>query len=237
MPVIQSVDGDNTMAEFYHCAAFYVNKSNVHFKGLRFVGNPNSGVHFYYPINRLDETLDGLEVSQCLFTSDMNFAPIQAGVWAYGAGIKVDHCIFSNCRNALVAIKSIRKFSLTHCIVSGALEAAIWFGAYLEPFTVRDNIITNCAYFLVGDENATPAYSFGHLLLSGNQNYLGYHDKVGNLFPLDDHNVRETDLRRSGKVRFVKVEDYSIPRDQFNLTSDSDGRDLGAGLFASAGVQ
>ena len=94
MPVIQSVSPDNSTTQFVHAVGFLVAKNNVSFRGLKFLGNANPSVRYYYPITREDETSKGLEISQCYFIGEKNSAPIQGAVWAHGAGTKIDHCIF-----------------------------------------------------------------------------------------------------------------------------------------------
>ena len=141
----------------------------VNLNSLEGFSKPNPNVEYYYPITRENEGLNGLEVSQCYFIGEGNSAPVQSAIWAHGGGIRVDHCIFYGCKNALVLIKSIRDFSMTHSIVSGAYEAAVWYGPYLSPFVFRDNIVTGCNYFWVRPENTQPGYTFSHSLLTNNE--------------------------------------------------------------------
>jgi hypothetical protein len=83
-----------------------------------------------------------LTISQCYFIGEKNSSPVQGAIWAHGAGIHVDHCIFFGCRNALILIRSIEGFSLTNSIIVGAYEAAVWFGQFKSPVILRDNIVT-----------------------------------------------------------------------------------------------
>jgi hypothetical protein len=230
MPVIQSVSNDNSTTQFPHSVGLLVAKDNVHIKGLKFVGNANPNVRWYYPITREGEALRGLEISQCYFIGEKNSSPIQSGIWAHGAGIKVDHSVFYGCKNALVLIKAIRDFSMTHSIVSGAYESAIWYGPYLGPFVFRDNIITGCNYVWVRPENTQPEYVFAHSLFTNNTHYLGYHEH-DKLHPVATEHLTESDVRKSGNVLLVEVRTEGLPHDYLNLSPESDGQDIGAGIF------
>jgi hypothetical protein len=230
MPVIQSVSSNNSVKQFPHCAGFVASKNNVHFKGLKFVGNANPEVAYYYPISRENETLDGLEVSQCYFIGEKNSDPIQGAIWAHGAGTHVDHCIFYDCKNALLLFNSIKDFSVTNSIIYGAYEAAVWFGPFNAPIVFRDNIVTHCNYFWVRAENSQPVYTFSNSLITGNDQYMGYYTNSG-LVPAAKNSNVETGVRRSGKVLLSEVKTEGLPQDYLNLSPRSDGKDIPAGIF------
>jgi len=69
-PVIQSVSADNIKTYFGHCAGFDVLRNSVTFKGLKFLGNANPGVWYYYPIERDSAKLKNVVVSQCYFIGE-----------------------------------------------------------------------------------------------------------------------------------------------------------------------
>jgi hypothetical protein len=230
-PVIQSVSTNNSDVQFTHCVGFLVDKNNVSFKGLKFVGNASPDVAYYYPITRENANLNGLEVSQCYFIGERNSTRLQSGLWTHGAGIHIDHCVFYNCRNAMVLIKSIKDFSLTNSIIDGAYESAIWYGASDAPFTFRNNIITNCSFFWVRPENTQPAYTFSNSLITNNSGYMGFITNHG-LVPATKSNLTEKGIRKRGKISLVQIEtDKEQPRNYLNLSPASDGRDLRAGIF------
>lgn len=231
MPVIESVSNENSLTQFPHCVGLLVARNNVHFKGLKFIGNANPGVPYYYPITREDQSLTGLEASQCYFIGERNSAPVQSGIWAHGAGIVVDRCIFYGCKNALVLIKGIQSFSMTKSIVFGAYEAAIWYGPYLGPFVFRDNIVTKCNYVLVHAKGTQPPYAFSHSVFVEDNHYMGYFDYNDELHPAAADNITETDIRRTGHVVLVEAGTNGLPHDYLNLAPESDGRDTAAGIF------
>ena len=168
MPVIQCVADSNRKGKLPHASiAFQVERNNVTIKGLKFDGNPNPASQFYYAIERRDSTLTDLKVSQCYFIGEKNSAPMQGGVFAHGAGITVDHCIFYGAKNAVLVFKGLKDFSLTHSIIYGAYEGAVWYGYGQSsdmPFTFHDNIIANGNYVWIGYKGVHPNYNSAILL-------------------------------------------------------------------------
>jgi len=230
MPVIQSVSPNNSNVQFTHAVCFLVDKNNVSFKGLKFVGNASPDAAYYYPITRENENLNGLEVSQCYFIGEKNSTRLQSGLWAHGAGIHVDHCIFYNCRNAMVLIKGIKDLSITNSIIYGAYESGIWFGASTEPFVFSNNIVTHCNFFWVRPKDTQPAYAFSNSLITENDNYMGY--IAGDLISADKSNLKETGIRKKGTVKLVEIRtDRDQPHNYLNPVPGSDGSDLNAGIF------
>jgi hypothetical protein len=230
MPVIQSVSANNSKVQFTHAVCFLVDKNNVCFKGLKFVGNASPDVAYYYPITRENQNLDGLEVSQCYFVGEKNSTRLQSGLWTHGAGIHVDHCIFYNCRNAMVLIKGIKDLSITNSIIYGAYESGIWFGASTAPFVFSNNIVTHCNFFWVRPKDTQPAYTFSNSLITENDNYMGY--IADDLIPAPKSNLKEIAIKKKGTVKLVEIKtDRDQPRDYLNLVAGSAGSDLHAGIF------
>ncbi|WP_460958316.1 hypothetical protein [Spirosoma litoris] len=230
MPVIQSVSADNSTRQFAHAIGFLVAKNNVSFKGLKFLGNANPTVRYYYPITREEETLQGLEVSQCYFIGEKNSAPIQGAIWAHGGGTHVDHTIFYGCKNALLLFKSIKNFSLTNSIISGSYEAAVWFGPYDSEFVFRNNIVTNCEYFWLRAENTTPSYRFSNSVIAGNAHYMGFFGSKGAV-EANSTNQIEQGVKKTGTILLSEVKTNGLPTDYLNLLPQSAGYDLKAGIF------
>jgi hypothetical protein len=230
MPVIQSVSPNNSNVQFTHAVCFLVAKNNVSFKGLKFVGNASPDVAYYYPITRENENLNGLEVSQCYFIGEKNSTRLQSGLWTHGAGIHVDHCIFYNCRNAMVLIKGIKELSVTNSIIYGAYESAIWFGASTAPFVFNNNIVTHCNFFWVRPKDTQPAYTFSNSLITENDNYMGY--IAGDLIPAAKSNIKEIGIRKNGTVKLIEIKtDQNEPHNYLNPVPGSAGSDIPAGIF------
>ena len=235
IPVIGSISPDNSTYEFPHCELFFIGQSNVTIKGVKFIGNPNNQVRNYYPIRRENKTLTGLNVSQCFFIGEANSAPIQSSFWASGSGIHVDHCIFHDSKIAFVLGNSVNDFSLTHSIIDGAYNTAIWYGfaGTLPKFLFKNNVITNCYFVMVYPvENGQPNYTFSDSYISGNKNYLGNYPKAQDRFFAEPNkHIKEVNIHKKEAVKFIAVEDDGIAKDNLNLTKTSPGNVTGAGIF------
>ncbi len=230
MPVIQSVSPNNSIAQFSHSVGFLVSRHNVHFRGLKFLGNTNPDVMYYYPITRENESYRGLTVSQCLFVGEKNSAPIQGAIWAHGAGTHVDHSIFYGCKNAFILLKAIKDFSLTHSIIYGAYEAAAWYGATDSEITFRNNIVSGCNFFWLRPENTTPTYTFSNSLIANNKHYMGMFTGKGPVEATQNAH-KEVGIKKTGNVQLREVETAGMPKDYLNPIPGSDGNELKAGLF------
>ena len=230
MPVIQSISRDNSTVQFVHSAGILAAKNNVSFKGLKFTGNANTTVRYYYPVTRENEALKGLEISQCYFIGEKNSGPIQGAIWAHGGDIVVDHCIFYGCKNALLLFKSISGLSVTNSIIYGCYESAVWFGPFNSEFTFRNNIVSHCNFFWVRPENTQPAYKFTNSLITENAEFMGYYGSKG-LVPADKNSHFETSVKKTGKVLLSEVKTEGLPKDYLNLIEGSDGKEISAGIF------
>ncbi len=230
MPVIQSVSPDNSTTQFVHAVGFLVAKNNVRLRGLKFLGNANPTVRYYYPITRENENLNGLEISQCYFIGERNSAPIQGAVWVHGASTRIDHCIFYECKNALLFFKSIRDFSITYSIIDGAYEAAAWYAGTGNDFEFRNNIVTNCNYFWLRAADTFPTYTFSNSIITGVHEYMGHWGKDG-LIPASKNSHVETNIKKTGKIMLSEVRTEGLPKDYLNLLPQSDGNELKAGIF------
>ena len=230
MPVISSVSGDNVTTQFKHATGMLVSKNNVHIKGLKFLGNANPAVKYYYPVNRDSAGFSGLEISQCYFIGDKNGAVIQGAIWVQGPDVKVDHCIFYGCKNALLLFKSIKDFSFTHSIIYGAYESAAWFGPVEGEFIFHNNVITDCNFFWCRGENTYPTYMYSNSIITNVKNYMGFYSRNG-LIPADKNSHVEKGIKRSAKLMVSEVTKEGVPKDYLHLTPQSDGYDLKAGIF------
>ena len=235
-PVIQSVSADNITTYFTHCAGFDVLRNNVSFKGLKFLGNANPTVEYYYPIERDSAKLKNVVVSQCYFIGEKNSAPIQGAVYMEGAdGVHVDHCVFYGCKNALLLFFSASNFSLTHSVIYGCYEAGVWYGIKTEPdaaFTFNNNVFSHCNYFWASAKGGDhPLYRFNNSLISGNTYYLGIHNNGGLSLLKEKGTHTENGIRKTGEVILVHTTAEGTPRDYLQLAPNSAGSDIDAGIF------
>nr|WP_295925534.1 hypothetical protein [uncultured Dyadobacter sp.] len=233
MPVIQSVSAVNSTTQFRHAVGFLVNADHVRIRGLKFTGNANPDVQYYYPVSRKDSTLTGLDVSQCYFVGERNAAPIQGSIWAQGAGIHVDHCIFYGTKNALLLFMAIKDFSLKNSVIVGAYESAVWFGAFKEDFVFENNIVSNSSYLWLRPEKTYPKYHFKNCLFTAMQHEMGYYTKDGAV-PSDRNAHTEDQVIRSGQLLLSEVKVNGLPQDYLNPLPTSAGRNLNAGIFKKA---
>jgi hypothetical protein len=233
MPVIQCVADSNRTGKLLHASiAFQIERNNVSIQGLKFTGNPNPASEYYYAIERRDSTLTGLEVSQCYFIGDRNSAPMQGGIFAQGANIGVDHCIFYGLKNAVLVFLGLKDFSLTHSIIYGAYEGAFWYGygqSSVMPFTFSDNIVADGNYFFVGYRSKHTNYKFSNSLIAGNKAYMGFNEEE--VMPDQLNKPVEDHVLKSGKVDLVQITLKGIPANYLNLSPSSAGADIDAGIF------
>jgi len=229
MPVIQSVSGNNSGVQFPHSVGILVAADNVKFRGIKFTGNANPGVKYYYPIVKEDSLLKGLEVSQCFFAGDRYMAPIQAGVWAHGPNSSIDHCVFYNCKNALLFFKKVENFSVTNTIIYGSYEAAMWVWLLDGQFTFRNNIVADCEYFWTIPPAANPKTRFENsLFLNVNHNAGNWKDGV---IPASDASFVFEHVQRSKKEQVLKAAAAEESGNRAGLPSIPEAENMGAGLF------
>lgn len=235
MPVIESVSPNNDKKYFDHCAGIMAERANVSIRGLKFVGNANPAVEYYYPIIRDTLTLKNLDISQCYFIGDKYGSVMQGAIYAEGPGIHVDHCIFYGAKNAVLVFENISDFSITHTIIYGAYECAVWYGFKEadQPFVFSDNIVSHCSYFWAGSKDLDhSSYMFSHSLICENDHYVGTQNGQGGVADLPVKIAyKETAVRKTGMVKLVEVKTEGFPQKYLNLTPDSEGQDIGAGIF------
>jgi hypothetical protein len=235
MPVIQSVSPNNTFKYFPKCAGIEVDRENVAIRGLKFVGNANPAADYYYPIEKDSPLIKNLSISQCLFVGEKNGMPVQGAIYAEGPGLHVDHCIFYNCKNAVLTFDHTQDFAITHSIIYGAYEAGVWY-SYTDqpevPFIFSHNIVSHSHFFWASVKGDHPTYAFDHSLICENEHYIGFQNGQGGVMEADRNtNYQETGIRKSGKVLLTEVKTEGLPHDYLNLAPGSDGKELDAGIF------
>ncbi len=242
-PVIQSVAYDNASLYFSHCVGIQVGVSHVSIKGLKFLGNSNLQVKFYYPISREYYELVDLEISQCYFIGEKFGMPIQGAIYSGGLDLNVDHCIFYNCKNAYLhfafqnAIKTTENSkgsSLTHSIIFGAYETAIWTGDPVQSFTFCNNVISDCKRFWVKYDTDKASYLLENSVVSNCDyfvNIQSIYQSFKGIKPNKDALVKENNIIKKGKVQLYTKFDERLPVNYLHLTENSVGNKLNAGVF------
>ncbi|MBX2870556.1 MAG: right-handed parallel beta-helix repeat-containing protein [Saprospiraceae bacterium] len=232
MPVIQSISGINSTTQFPHATGILVASNHVTIQGLKFLGNANPQVDYYYPISKEDPDLSDMVISQCYFIGDKESAKIQGGIWAHGRENVVSHCIFYECRNGVLFFYNVDRFVIEHSIIYGAYESAFWFGPQDYPFTFTNNIIANNANFLVGPEDLEYSASFSNSIIANNEGYVGYWSRAEQkIKQISSPNITLDNTLRSGEIQLITNYSVKLTKEHLQLTPGSQGRKLHAGIF------
>lgn len=231
MPVIQSVSGNNSDTQFPHAAGLYIASDNVRIRGIKFGGNANPKVPYYYPINMMNSKLKGLTVSQCYFIGNRNSAAIQGGIWVQGQDVHISHCVFKECRNAILVFLNSSECSITHNIITDSYESAFWIDANGNSFNFNNNVISNCRYFWV-DVFGGEKYQLSDCIISENDHYLGkWSMEINDLEESEEHIFTEEHIVKKGVIAQVMRTNAQIPKNHLHLSPESVGYDLNAGIF------
>ncbi|MFZ2338405.1 MAG: hypothetical protein WAW07_01630 [Bacteroidales bacterium] len=218
-----------------------VETSYVTIQGLRILGTPvherpqEGMVKRNYPIVREGRNLDDLRITQCLFVGDEYVIPNHLGVLASGQGIVVDHCVFYQCKDAVVfwfSDKPAERCEMHHNLMIDNYGAAVWSWTVADDFRFYNNVVSNNNVFWeVGrDENRT--YTITNSLVVG---YNSLVNKGGGAFgygePTDPKRLKygnDVIIKKEGSLQ---IEKDQTKRNYLHLTQGTLGADLGAGLF------
>jgi len=149
MPVILSSCPNNDMTGFPHSVGFKIQRNNVMFSGIKFLGNTNPEVLWYYPISRKDSLLMNLTVKQCIFIGNENSLPIQAGTYCFGSHVNIENNVFNGCRNASLFFNKAEYSSFNNNIVLKADESVVWIGRLNGQFTMTNNLISDSNFGII----------------------------------------------------------------------------------------
>ncbi|MFC1593298.1 right-handed parallel beta-helix repeat-containing protein, partial [Candidatus Neomarinimicrobiota bacterium] len=213
MPEIMSTSAASKNFGFDCSIGIDIKVNHTTIRGLKFIGNTNPDVSYYYAIGRSGKNLKDLEVTQCVFVGDSNKMPIQSGILAHGNQIKVTHCIFYNCKNSVVYYfanenKNIERYGseMSNCIIYGAYESGIWTASPDKNFIFRQNIITNCKYAWVHNIDNKTKYTLEDCVITNNENYITSLD--GEKWEFSQSNIIYSVKTVNGLV---------VPRDYLNV--------------------
>lgn len=228
MPVVVSSSTNNSETQFDHSTGFLVASSFVEFRGIKFYGNSNPLVNYYYPITRENPNLKNLVVSQCVFIGEKNSSIIQGGIWAQGADISINHNVFYQCRNAVLLFQNINNTVISNNIIYGAYESAFWMGDD-KNLIFEDNIVSNCDYFWTGNPDSKIEFKISNSIISDNQHYSGNWGDSG----IKENKVKfiETNINKTNRIFLVGRNSEIIPQMHLHIMPDSINPDLHAGIF------
>jgi hypothetical protein len=216
-----------------------VEESHVTIRGIKFHGYPRANSR-YFPIARFNKAKIDLRVEQCMFVADPNAAHIQVGVIAHGNQVQVDHCVFYNARNAVVfwqdagdGIKSGN--ALTHSIIDGAGQCAVWTAWPDRGFTFKSNIVTRSKHVWIKNAANTADYLMEDSIIVGNELETGV--AYGDSVRPEAFGLRKIRVVESGEVTLQLVDnlDQPLPHNYLHVLPGSIGHEMNVGLFRERG--
>jgi len=205
--------------------------SHVTIRGLKFLGSPND---MYAPIERIDEGLIDLLVTQCLFVGDEDSFDIYCPVIATGHQFVVDHCIFHNCHASAVFWDgpegvSGRNNGMRYCIVDGGLISGVWTCQTAEDFEFHHNIVTETEYFWMRKSGDQQRYRLHDCIVTHNKYESGYGNASGPTGQTrQEVTFVEKNVVRAGDIVLVKDKKS---RNYLHPAPGTLGSHLGSGLF------
>ncbi|HRR56285.1 MAG TPA: hypothetical protein P5057_04915, partial [Acidobacteriota bacterium] len=131
-----------------------IETSHVSVQGLRILGlplveTPRAGLkRRLYAIARLQQQLEDLEVTQCLFAGNEVVAPIHVAVIAHGTKVNVHHCVFfGDIKDAVVYwTPDSTGHSMRNCFFHGMYGSTVWTSAVANDFDYRNNVVDGANY-------------------------------------------------------------------------------------------
>lgn len=223
MPTIQSISKNNSSTFFEHSVGFLIASNNVVFKGIRFLGNSNPQVKYYYPITKENKALKRLSVLQCMFIGDKESAKIQGGIWVHGPNTVIDHSIFYECRNAILLFDNVAGFRISNSIIYKSYESAFWLGPEDMEFEFYNNILLSNSNLLVG-RSADLKYSspFRESIISDNDTNgkVGYWSREkGTIVPITNPNIKMINITNDNSLGIVENEEAVLPKRHLHVTN------------------
>ena len=233
MPVIVSVSSNNSKTLFNHAVGFLIASNNVTIEGLKFLGNPNPAVAYYYPITKEDSTLADLEVTQCMFIGDKEASQIQGAIWAHGPNNRAEHNVFFECRNAMLFFDNVQGFSITHNIIARSYESAFWWTPKDVPFEFADNVIINNENVIVTSRSPDAAYTspLRSSVIANNQGFVGYWSREEKgVLPNPSPEIETIDVVKKGSFEIEENLDTVLKNSHLHLKPEAN-QGLKAGIF------
>ncbi|MGD9160747.1 MAG: hypothetical protein PVG39_20180 [Desulfobacteraceae bacterium] len=243
MPIITSQAKKGEIDTSYHfVVSFLVEESHVTFKGIKFSGYfyPNAK---YFPVARFNKTKTDLLVEQCMFVGETESSQVQVGVIAHGNKVMIDHRVFYKVRNTTVFFQDsgdgIKTGNgITNSIIYGANQA-VWTVSPDKDFKFENNIVSDCRYAWVKDDENAAKYYINNCLVVNNKYYQGIPGKERlNPAPFE---ISENNLIKKGSISLRLIDNDDRPRllgvddplsiDYMHIIPGTLGYDMGAGIF------
>jgi hypothetical protein len=218
-----------------------IETEHVTIQGLRVLGTPvverpiGGMVRRAYPIVREGLNLDDLRVTQCLFVGDEHVVPNHLGVLASGQGVVVDHCVFYQCKDAVVfwfSDKPAEHCEMHHNLMIDNYGAAVWSWTVADDFRFYNNVISNNNVFWEVGMNDNRNYNIQNSLIVG---YNSLVNKGGGAFGYGEPTAPKR-LKYGSDVIITKEGSLQIDKDPtshnyLHIKPGTLGANYGAGLF------
>jgi hypothetical protein len=218
-----------------------VETNHVTIQGLRILGTPvverpkEGMVKRNYPIVREGRNLDDLRVTQCLFAGDEQVIPNHLGVLASGQGIVVDHCVFYQCKDAVVfwfSEKPAERCEMHHNLMIDNYGAAVWSWTVAGDFKYYNNVVYNNNVFWEAGRDETRTYSIANSLVVG---YNSLVNKGGGAHgygeATDPKRLKYGDDVIIKKEGLLQIDMNQTHRNYLHVVPGTLGSEYGAGLF------
>ncbi len=218
-----------------------IETSYVTIQGLRVLGTPvherpkEGMVKRNYPIVREGRNLDDLRITQCLFVGDELVIPNHLGVLASGQGIVVDHCVFYQCKDAVVywfSDKPAERCEMHHNLMIDNYGAAVWSWTVADDFKFYNNVVSNNNVFWEAGRDENRTYTISNSIVVG---YNSLVNKGGGASgygePTDPKRLnygKDVIIKKDGSLQ---IEKDPTKRNFLHLIPGTLGSDMGAGLF------
>lgn len=170
-----------------------------------------------------------------MFVADFDASHIQVAVLAHGNGIRINHCVFKGVKNAVVYWMSDKKADkmgngMTNSIIIDS-KHAIWTAWKDKDFIFKNNIVANCKYFWIRNQNNSTLYPVEKCMVVNNTHYQGVPTK--NSVEPTTFDMNENNVTKEGEVsiRLINNIDDPIPNDYLNIVPGTQGYELNAGIF------
>jgi len=218
-----------------------IETDHVTIQGLRVLGTPvherpkHGMVRRNYPIVREGLNLEDLRVTQCLFIGDKHAIPNHVAILASGQGVVVDHCIFYQCKDAIVLWHSdepSRNCEIHHNLFLGNYGANVWSWSAAEDLKFYNNIVTDTNVFWILNRDEKTSFTLSNSLIAGYNELVNKGGGPAGLGEKADPAKlkfgKDVMLKKEGNLQ---IEEDPIKRNYLHIVSGTTGADLKAGLF------